>query len=787
MPTNCKQETSTLMEMHHADYLLYVTAPTQQAMRNKALKLIGWDSLKSEYRWSHGARLFVINYINDEGSEIVSEATNNESMQSASGEQALFFENTEYQVEIEFVQNLQVKSAELSFPVFFNGKGDAVRRDSYMQRRQMLSFILNFGNEIGQSNIKVDYVLSNGERRFISLHFDVMSVKLDYHKDLKLILQDIEREYSMLAMSFLRKTYHTFNTDMNSKETPDLIWWNIFKSIQEEFCRSAAMVIDRPHNRLKQFKEPQRADKLKRITPQLENELQEHVSEEGHLYNAEMWQLNDDTIENRFVKFALHQLTIKFISLKKRIYKNVESLPRAYAEELSVTENTLLRLEASPFLRRIGRFSGLKGENLTLKQATGYSTIYRNWLLLQNTYNLHDGIRKMELKDIAELYEIWCFIEVKNIVRQLMAKRKDLKIDEISQDIPEGSTNYVSVQPDFILHLNRGERSKVVLRQGDVSLAEIIYNAQLGISENTNKQSGMGDTIGSLTVDQRPDIVLRLTKEDIKKGIDMTYLFDAKYRLESDGAHQTPPDDAINQMHRYRDAIYYSENAYKKDSTMNLNLKREVLGGYILFPGQEPTDPEKENYLQSISKVNIGAFPLRPDKEGVKDRFLREFLNSIINKPRHEVLMESIPHRGLKYIEDKVESPVLLIGYAKLENVDIIMNEKMYYIPAIKDSENVVVQAGFEKAKYLLLHTDKPEEKRWLYELTGKPKFISGKEIKALGFTSSGTDEDIYLKYNIKVALPVIVEGFDVNKVNLGRGKKMFIPTFRTIAEPDVY
>ena len=59
---------------------------------------------------------------------------------------------------------------------------------------------------------------------------------------------------------------------------------------------------------------------------------------------------------------------------------------------------------------------------------------------------------------------------------------------------------------------------------------------------------------------QRPDIVLKITKNDLKDNYVLTYLFDAKYRLQSDdkdSAPDLPPEDAINQMHRYRDAIYY--------------------------------------------------------------------------------------------------------------------------------------------------------------------------------------------------------------------------------------
>lgn len=56
-------------------------------------------------------------------------------------------------------------------------------------------------------------------------------------------------------------------------------------------------------------------------------------------------------------------------------------------------------------------------------------------------------------------------------------------------------------------------------------------------------------------------------------------------------------------MHRYRDAIYYIDQDTKQ-------LKKEVIGGYILFPGNgEDSAVEEMNFYKSIGKVNIGAFP----------------------------------------------------------------------------------------------------------------------------------------------------------------------------------
>ena len=120
----------------------------------------------------------------------------------------------------------------------------------------------------------------------------------------------------------------------------------------------------------------------------------------------------------------------------------------------------------------------------------------------------------------------------------------------------------------------------------------------------------------------------------------LTYLFDAKYRIGGKvRGVDVPPDDAINQMHRYRDAIYYKD--YSSDA-----LKKEVIGGYILFPGDgEPTEVEVSNFYKSIAEVNIGAFPLRP-KDECNRKLLEHFIEGLINTKSQETISRVIPQKG---------------------------------------------------------------------------------------------------------------------------------------------
>ena len=138
----------------------------------------------------------------------------------------------------------------------------------------------------------------------------------------------------------------------------------------------------------------------------------------------------------------------------------------------------------------------------------------------------------------------------------------------------------------------------------------------------------------------------------------MTYLFDAKYRIDGkDKGVDVPPEDAINQMHRYRDAIYY------KDYDANA-LKKEVIGGYILFPGEgEPNDVAVSKFYKTIKEVNIGAIPLRP-KDVENRKLLENFIDELIHTKSYETIAHVIPQKGA-YVE--VGNRVL-IGLVKEDN-----------------------------------------------------------------------------------------------------------------------
>lgn len=613
-----------LLTVEHKDFTMIVECTKFDGIWNKAKGNVGEDKLYSTYSWSEG---------------IVSvkrtmDADHETDIEQGVSAPATFFDNMDYPIWIEFKD--YVNDAQF---------GSILQNDNdrFSFRRHILAGVVNYKNEIGRSEIQIIYKVGKETRTF-RFGFEVLSTKLDYHEHWRVIVEDIEREYRMLSLDYMRRTFHGFSPDQNG-EHPDIVWWSVFEGEQQKFIKACKSIIDRPRHRLHGEEVYLRADKLKQTPHNIENRLAEHRREPAYLYRVEQQIQSNDTQENRFLKFALHQISKRYEKLRQRI-EAVRTASDTMKAAMLATSETLKRLQHHPFFRTIGRFKGMSQESMVLQKATGYSLVYRTWNLLRRAYSLNDGLYRLQTKDIATLYEIWCFIEVSHIVKeQLHLEDEDVE-----------HRNRMEMNGIFSWELGKGEHSRILFRKDGIELAELVYNPKNADKENDNV--GMKNLVVP-TVPQKPDIVLQLTKNDLQQGMKMTYLFDAKYRIDGrDNGVDTPPEDAINQMHRYRDAIYY------KDYDANA-LKKEVIGGYILFPGDgDPDGVAVSKFYKTIKEVNIGAFPLRP-KDAENRKLLENFIEELIQAKSYETIAHVIPQKGT-YVE--VGNRVL-IGLVKEDNI----------------------------------------------------------------------------------------------------------------------
>ena len=591
----------------------------------------------------------------DENSDWVTE-------EETAGWDAFFFENTDYPLHVK-ANAPGIKLLQLTI-----GK----EQSQHVSAEDELIFgSVNYKNQVGRTDIQVVYE-KEGREKHLSFTTEVLSYKMDYRTDMRNVIRDIEEEFAMLSYSFLKETYLTFHT--SDHESTDLIWWQIFRDCFAKITEAARLIISNPKRRLQTSVRYERAERMPYMPAELENEYEEFKDNPAHLYRMEEMYLSKDTVENRFLKYALNNIADRF----KRVLRNVLNVLKAdnldIRNQIVAMDEELASLVGDPFFRGIGAFRGFTQDSLVMKQAAGYRDVYEQWIILQCGYDLQEGVMQLEVKDISELYEIWCFIKVKNMVQHILRDKATMHTEE-SQ-----------TEGEFIKSLIQGSKSEVTFwekAEPNVQLASVMYNATTDDEEHISDESDSSENTDiagttSKTTEQRPDIVLRLSKKE--DAILYTYLFDAKYRIRdttipSRNGVEVPPVDAINQMHRYRDAIYYTQSSDEQ-------LKREVIGGYVLYPGNLNKEQFVDSYYQrSVDEVNIGAFPLKPgghwygmykedgkyndlllapsSSEDVLYHQIETWLND--NHARQTLVEKAIPQKGLEYVEEgSVKGPYFL-------------------------------------------------------------------------------------------------------------------------------
>ena len=256
----------------------------------------------------------------------------------------------------------------------------------------------------------------------------------------------------------------------------------------------------------------------------------------------------------------------------------------------------------------------------------GYAEIYDTWLKLQRSLDLTGDGLNVGNRPIWKLYEFWCFLVIRDF---LQAKYKDFDggLGDVAEpsDIFEDPYDEATGEPK---RSENGKKCEYAFKDPD-NRRTITLTYQM--SYGAGKESG-DDPDGnfSYVVEQIPDIVMTIRGDD---GKVFTYLFDAKYRVmpypsASDHKEDASPHVAINDMHRYRDAILYRAQKGEK-------LSQEVIGAYVLYPGR---CGKSFDYGTIIERENIGAIPLLPchkgeensDKDG--EKALRVFLDKILGK-----------------------------------------------------------------------------------------------------------------------------------------------------------
>lgn len=644
----------------------------------------------------------------------------------------VFFETCEYSIDIEFNNILPDTKPNI---IHENAEVERAFHLIDTKKSTILSGTINFLNQPGRFYLRLSYTTQDGINHDERIEFPIVSPKLDIKKDLNTIIKELKNEFDDLVFRYLTLTYQQFSSgnDVNN----DLIWLSVFKKVIDGYLVSVRYILHSPHNQHITETEYLRADRVKKWTNPLAEQFSEDYADNQDIalrkfYRNEYIDSTENTLENRFVKYTIEKLYIRLGRILKQI-RSREDISHNETTRLEENLRTLDSLRNNSFFRGIGLFEGFRQESMVLQQRTGYSQVYRYWIMLQRGLDLIDGDTSVGVQPIWKLYELWCFLKIKKMVAEVLGI--DLRNADHLQNVHEETLN--NANP-----FSGGDLSGSVIydnvANGDE--IEIAYQYSFNYRDNNNG-------FRSMTVEQKPDIVLHIHKKD---NITLTYLFDAKYRVsgEDDPSNGTvkdyPVEDTLNQMHRYRDAIYYGD-------VNRPNFSKEVIGGYILFPGrldeykcQELLDKADYNnkalpyYVRSIEFVNIGAFPLLPSEDsGI---LLRHFLERIIlHDDVRSQIVDSIPQRGMYYSVEDDGISVLIGCYKSEQHKKWILEHNLYNLRLDKNRRGAVnLRNDFTNAEYLLLYDITNYKNHQILHLTGETEVMDSSSLLELGYPEPG-------------------------------------------------
>ena len=534
--------------------------------------------------------------------------------------------------------------------------------------KNLLTGIINFDNDIGYS----DLVILSENKEILRIRIEIYPSKISYKEDYKALIQDITAEIYNIIFDFLKKTYSELGINSQTKASP-VEFYIIIEKIFADFEKALNVILRNPYHTLETIREVVSAHKAKRTDSRSLKWIQNHpefIQKNNNHSNIEKIltpkkQITYNTKENQFLKFIL-------LSTQKKL-KNFEANYRKLGRE--VQEDIISKIQRminsiditlnNTFLRDVSILNTTNLMSLVFTMAPGYRDFYKYYLMLQHGLSLTGDMFNLSLKDIADLYEYWCFIKLNRIL-----KDKD----------------YILQSPDIIKVERKG--ITVNLKKGASSHVRYLNPDNQEIIELTYNQSERASPTGP----QKPDNILKIEK---KGNFIYQYIFDAKYKIDpgtdsNDEKRQTPgpKEEDINTMHRYRDAIVFNT---AKDKEESFNFERSMFGAYVLFPYKDQGDYKNHRFYKSIEQVNVGGLPFLPSETQYVCNFLEELINDSPDTAFNRATLPVGIEEKLKTV-DWNQKDVLIGMLRSKKQLEINLAEKFYHIPEsqIKD-ENLPI------------------------------------------------------------------------------------------------
>ncbi len=450
---------------------------------------------------------------------------------------------------------------------------------------------VNFGAQVGHSRFSV--VIAG--RPHFDFEVEIFPSKLDYRDDYAALRADVQDIAADLVYEYLRATYFP-GTPRPAAQPPTLAWATLLRHWLGDLERALGYVTQHPLWGTDRTVQATRAHRIRRPDAALRRAVRQGATLVHERLPAHRPRYTLDTPAHRWLAAQLTHLRRLLASVQAEEAALRPGVRRATVlEELGAMQRRLDRLARLEPMREAAPGTP-PAPSLQLMTAPGYREAYRACLLLRQGLSLEGEALRLPLKDLHLLYEYWCFLTLVRLAAE--AAGQPLAVDQLVKVERHG----------LRLRLRKGRAQTVTFGLGGGRRLSLTYNPRF---------SGRG-----FLVPQQPDIVLTLHET---RHLRARYVLDAKYRLDASPTYLRrygtpgPPLDALNTLHRYRDAL----NKGQRGSTPAV-----VVQAVALFPYREEKAGSfaQHRHARALREVGVGALPLLPGATGYVEAWLREVI-----------------------------------------------------------------------------------------------------------------------------------------------------------------
>lgn len=634
---------------------------------------------------------------------------------------------------------------------------------------------------------KVDYA----KAAVASALLDVRSLKLDYRTEYRGMLRRLSDEIAGLATDARSSAKAGFRSMFENRT--DAGWLQIQLELLREtldsadFSAALQRILSFPHERLSTVSDSVSTDRPIRWTPSAMRQLvtgnpRREVPAKHPLRTrlglesaAERVLVprksrDQDTLENRFVKFALGELRA-FLTHAQGVFESCAGwgASAALSRRLAaIVEDWLGR----SFFREVGEMRFAPLGSPVLQRKAGYREVLRWWLRFRTAAELSweggEELFHAGQRDVASLYEYWLFFELLDWFCKKCRGGNRPAVEELIEGLEEGSPNL-----RLRKRMEMGPFAGTFEGQSRRLNARFAYNRRFEVTQDRHKG-------GSWTRRLHPDYTLtfwpeQLTETEAERLELLVHVhFDAKYRVEdieglfgAEGA-----DDADDEV----------EGNYKRQDLLKMHAYRDAIkrshGAYVLYPGRTNAAVKLKGFHEILP--GLGAFGVAPDENGAAngleslEKFLDEVLGHLGNRTTKQERVSYHVAESYTLKEEPVQYGSLVLAERdELSDTTRALPPSEHYV-VVAWYENdaqlqwtmkkglAVVRLGdrrgtwhvppeFASARHVLLHTHKSQVADGLLALKErKPgyKVFTAEDLKTNGYPGSARG-DIYAIFEV--------------------------------------